>query len=42
MTVLAQEDVEVQHWVFEYVDAFFEGLDADYYVEGTAVCAYNF
>ena len=31
-----------QHWVFEYVDAFFNGLDADYYVNGTAVCSYNF
>ena len=24
------------------MDAFFEGLDADYYVKGTAVCARNF
>ena len=31
-----------QHWVFEYVDAFFDGLDADYYVNGSALCAWNF
>ena len=41
LSVLAQEDTQ-KHWVFEYVDAFFEGLDAEYYVKGTDVCAYNF
>ena len=44
MRVLAQEEQEIvpQHWVFEYVNAFFEGLDAEFYVKGTAVCASNF
>ena len=31
-----------RHYVFEYLDALFDGLQAEYYVEGTALCAFNF
>jgi len=39
--VAAQEE-ETQHWVFEYLNALFKGLDADYYVPGSGYCAFNF
>lgn len=41
-TISLNATIVPQHWVFEYVDAFFDGLDADYYVNGSAVCAFNF
>jgi len=33
---------ETRHYVFEYVDALFEGLDAEFYVSGSTSCALNF
>jgi len=33
---------QTSHWIFEYLNALFDGLKADTYVPGTTLCAINF
>ena len=40
--VNASHETGDQHWIFEYVDDFMQGLNADEYVPGSQACALNF